>query len=76
MWRAAGKTSVERINDELDLELPVGEAYESIAGLVLDHFKRIPEPGESLVIGPVTIRIIEATDRAVETVQILRRRKR
>jgi len=76
VWRAAGKTSVERINDELDLELPVGEAYESIAGLVLDHFKRIPEPGESLVIGPVTIRIIEATDRAVETVQILRRRKR
>lgn len=76
VWRAEAKTSVERINDELDIELPEGDEYESIAGLVLDRFKRIPEPGESLLIGSVTIRVLEATDRVIETVQIIRRQKR
>jgi CBS domain containing-hemolysin-like protein len=76
VWRAEARTSVERINEELDLDLPESEDYESIAGLVLDRFKRIPEPGESIVLGSVTIRVLEASERAVETVQILRVRKR
>lgn len=74
VWRVEARTPVERINEELDLELPESDDYESIAGILLEHFKRIPEPGESLLIGPVTIHVVEASDRAVEVVQILRRR--
>ncbi len=76
VWRVQARTAVERINDELNLRLPESEDYESVAGILLEHFKRIPEPGESMVVGTVVIRVVEASERAVEEVQILRRRHR
>jgi CBS domain containing-hemolysin-like protein len=76
VWRIEARTSVERINEELGLELPESDEYETVAGLMLERLKRIPEPGESLVVGPVTIRVVSASDRAVEEVQILRRRRK
>lgn len=76
VWRLEARTSVERVNTELGLELPFSEDYETLAGLLLERFKRIPEPGESLAMGNVTIRVISASDRAVEEVQLLRRRRK
>ncbi|ACY15094.1 hemolysin family protein [Haliangium ochraceum] len=76
VWWVAARTPVERLNEELSLSLPESEDYETVAGLLLDHFKRIPEQGESMVIEQVTIRVLEASERAVEAVQILRRRRR
>jgi putative hemolysin len=76
VWRVEGRTPVERLNQELDLGLPVGEEYESVAGLVLDRCKRIPAPGESVVVDGVTVRVLRASNRAIEEVQLLRRRKR
>lgn len=74
VWRVSARTAVERVNDELDLDLPESDDYESIAGILLDHFKRIPERGESMIVGAVTLRVLSASERAVEVVQILRRR--
>ena len=76
VWRVEARTSVERVNEELDLELPEDEDYETVAGLVLELFKRIPQSGESIVLGGLTLRVVKASDRAVEEVQILRRRTR
>lgn len=76
VWRVEARTSVERINEELGLELPESDEYETVAGLMLERLKRIPEPGESLVVSTVTIRVVSASDRAVEEVQILRRRRK
>jgi putative hemolysin len=76
VWRVEARTPVERLNQELGLDLPEEDDYESVAGLILYRSKRIPEPGESLVVGGVTLRVLKASDRAIEEVQVLRRRKR
>ncbi|MCG8419662.1 MAG: hemolysin family protein [Proteobacteria bacterium] len=76
VWRVEARTQVERLNSELKLGLPESDDYETVAGLLLEHFKRIPESGESVVVDSVTIRVVEASDRAIEVVQILRRRRR
>jgi CBS domain containing-hemolysin-like protein len=75
VWRVAARIPVSRVNEELKIELPEGDEYESLAGLMLAHFKRIPDPGESIAIGGVTLRVLKATGRAIEEIQILRRRK-
>jgi len=75
VWRVEAKTTVERLNEELGLVLPESDDYETVAGLLLERLKRIPEPGESLVLGHITIRVVAASDRAVEEVQILRRKR-
>jgi CBS domain containing-hemolysin-like protein len=76
VWRAEARTSVARINVELGLDLPESDAYETLAGLVLDRLKRIPTVDEAIRVGPVTIRVVRASRRAVEEVQLLRHRGR
>jgi putative hemolysin len=75
VWRVEARTNVGRLNAELDLGLPESDDYETIAGLLIEKFRRIPDKGESLAIGSVIIEILAATDRAIEAVRITRRKK-
>jgi CBS domain containing-hemolysin-like protein len=74
-WRVEARTSVERLNAELELGLPESEDYETIAGLLIEKFRRIPEKGETLALLGLTIEVIAANDRAVEAVRITKRKK-
>jgi putative hemolysin len=75
VWRIEARTTVARVNADLELGLPESDDYETIAGLLIEKFRRIPDKGETLTIGPLTIEIVEATDRAIEAVRITRRKK-
>ena len=76
VWRLEARTSVERVNLELDFDLPESDEYETVAGLVLERLRRLPEAGETLEVGNVTIRVSGASDRAIEEVVIQRRRRK
>jgi CBS domain containing-hemolysin-like protein len=75
VWRAAAKTPVARINQELDLGLPESDDYETVAGLLIDRLRHIPDAGESLAIGGAVIEVVAASGRAIETVRITKKRK-
>ncbi|MDQ3299124.1 MAG: hypothetical protein M3619_21315, partial [Myxococcota bacterium] len=74
-WRIEARTSVARVNAELDLGLPESEDYETIAGLLIEKFRRIPDRNESLTLPSVIIEVIAATDRAIEAVRVTKRKK-
>jgi CBS domain containing-hemolysin-like protein len=76
VWSIEARASVERVNDELGLDLPEGDDYESLGGLILHRLRRIPDEGESVVEGGVTLRVTEANSRSIERIQLLRSRKR
>ncbi len=75
VWRIEARTSVARVNAELDLKLPESDDYETIAGLLIERLRRIPDPGEILMIGGNTVEIVQATDRAIEAVRITKKKK-
>ena len=75
MWRVEARTSVARLNSELDLGLPESEDYETIAGLLIEKFRRIPDRGETLSLAGVIVEVLAASDRAIETVRVTRRKK-
>jgi CBS domain containing-hemolysin-like protein len=75
VWRVGARTSVTRINTELDLDLPESDDYETIGGLLIERFRRIPAIGEVASVGAIHIEVIAATDRAIEAVRISRKRK-
>lgn len=74
VWRVEARTQVGRVNAELDLALPESDSYETIAGLLIERMRHIPSAGESLAIAGVVIEIIAASDRAIESVRISRRK--
>jgi CBS domain containing-hemolysin-like protein len=75
VWRVEARTSVGRINAELDVELPESEDYETIAGLLIERLRHIPGRGESLTLPHAVLEVVDASDRAIETVRIIKRRK-
>jgi magnesium and cobalt exporter, CNNM family len=70
VWRVNARTSVGEVNRQLRLELPEGEDYESMAGLVLEKLRHIPREGESVRFGNVLVKVVKANERAVEEVQV------
>ncbi len=70
VWRVEARITVERLNHELELGLPESDEYETIAGLLIERLRRIPDRGESLSVGGATIEVVAATDRAVEAVRV------
>ncbi len=70
VYRVAGRATIERVNNALKLDLPLGEEYESVAGLILDQLKRIPKVGEEVVVGGVRLVISKASERAIDEVRI------
>jgi len=75
VWRVEARTSVARVNAELDIDLPESEDYETIAGLLIERLRHIPGKGESLTLPQLIIEVVDASDRAIESVRIVRRRK-
>jgi CBS domain containing-hemolysin-like protein len=75
VWRVEARTSVGRVNTELDVGLPESEDYETIAGLLIERLRHIPARGESLTLPHAVIEVVTASDRAIETVRITKRRK-
>lgn len=70
VYRVVAKAPVDRVNAILRLNLPQSEDYESIAGLILDHVRRIPPAGHELEIGKVTLKVTSASERSIEEVQL------
>ncbi len=75
VWKIEARTSVARVNAELDLKLPESDDYETIAGLLIEKLRRIPAPGELITVGGQQIEIVQATDRAIEAVRITKKKK-
>jgi CBS domain containing-hemolysin-like protein len=70
LWRVLGRTHVAQVNQVTRAQLPEGEDYETIAGLLLDRLKRIPRQGETIRIGGAAITITAASERAIEEVRV------
>jgi len=75
VWRVEAKTSVDKLNQILDLGLPESDDYETVAGLLIERFRRIPSAGATLQVGGAVIEVLEATDRAIDAVRISKRRR-
>lgn len=68
-----GDSPLRDVNRELELELPEGETWSTIAGLCLELAGRIPKTGEMFVASEgTTLEIVNATPRNVKMVRIIR----
>ena len=72
VFRVSGKTSIDDVNELLDVELS-DEEWDTVAGLVLDCFGRIPDQGEECDIDGLTFRAETVLGRRIASVLITRK---
>ncbi|MFC7156433.1 hemolysin family protein [Halomarina halobia] len=52
-----GEVNIDEVNDALEIELPEGEEFETIAGFIFNRAGRLVEEGEEISYRDVTIRV-------------------
>jgi CBS domain containing-hemolysin-like protein len=70
-YRVSGKTPIDDVNELLGTDLP-DEEWDTVAGLVLDLFGKIPEEGEETTFQGLRFRAEQVNGRRVVTVLITR----
>lgn len=50
LWRVSGSLSVEDLAEELDMEIPEDEDYDTVGGMILSCLRTIPEDGSRPVV--------------------------
>ncbi|MBX3394567.1 MAG: HlyC/CorC family transporter [Phycisphaerae bacterium] len=64
------RVRVEDLNESLEIELPVDDSYDTIAGYIFSKLGRIPAIGDVADEGDVRIEVLAACDRSIEKVRV------
>jgi CBS domain containing-hemolysin-like protein len=65
-----GRAHLTEINDQLGIDLPEPDDFDTIGGLVTSRLGRIPLVGETIEIDGMYITVLEASPRKVERVKL------
>ncbi len=63
---------IDEANDQLNLTLPEGEEYETVAGLILETLQHVPTVGEVVTIGRVELTVVAMRGPRIEKVEVRR----
>ena len=64
-----GNIPLEELNDRLPQLVPDGD-YETLAGFLATRMQRIPQPGDGYRLGRLRFRVLKATERNVQEVEV------
>ncbi len=70
-----GSMRIEEANEEMELELPEGEDYETVAGFILSLLGHIPKRNEQLRYKGLKIVITEMRGQKIEKVLLTKERQ-
>ncbi|WP_109302518.1 hemolysin family protein [Aquimarina sp. AU474] len=70
-YRFSARMEVDYINETYKLNLPEGENYETLGGMIVNHTEEIPQQDDEVVIDSFKISIIETSNTKIEIVELL-----
>jgi CBS domain containing-hemolysin-like protein len=65
-----GSVHIDELNTELSLDIPEGEAYDTLAGFLSSHMGKIPGVGDAFELDSLRFEVTSADDRRVRRVRI------
>ena len=70
-YQFSARLEIDYINDKYDLDLPVSDEYETLAGLILAHYGAIPKIQDVVSFGKFRFTILRATATKIELVDLI-----
>lgn len=70
-FQFSARLEIDYINDKYDLDLPVSEEYETLAGLILSHYGAIPKVQDVVSFGKFRFTILRASATKIELVDLI-----
>jgi CBS domain containing-hemolysin-like protein len=69
----SGRLELDYLNEKYNLNLPVSDEYETLAGFILHHYGSIPQTKDHMTIGPYIFYIIQSTASRIKKVKLIRK---
>jgi CBS domain containing-hemolysin-like protein len=69
-YRVLGAASIADINEYLPVDIEENKEYDSLAGLLIYHFGRIPDDNEHIVIAPYEFTVLKKSRNNIVQVEI------
>ena len=66
----SGRLEIDYINEKYRLGLPESEAYDTLAGYVIDRFQGIPSVGETILADNMRIKILRTDASRIELLRV------
>jgi Hemolysins and related proteins containing CBS domains len=66
-----GEVNIDEVNDELGLDLPEGEEFETLAGFIFNRVGRLVEEGEKITFDGITICIEQVDNTRIMKARII-----
>lgn len=66
----SGRMEIEEINEKFGLDLPESDDYQTLGGLILNEFQRIPKAKETINLDKFQFKIIKVTSTKIELVKL------
>ncbi len=67
-----GKLRIDDLNEKFSLSIPEGDGYDTVGGLLCSAFGRVPKSGELIHMDSVEFTVMDANDRKVLQVQVIK----
>jgi len=68
----SARVEIEQLNKKFNINIHPSEEYKTINGILLHYFKRIPQKNETIKIKDYTFKILSATNKKIEIVEVTR----
>lgn len=69
-YKFSARMEVDYINENYKLELPEGEEYETLGGLIVNKTGEIPEQDSEVTVGNFTFKILEVSTTKIDLVSV------
>jgi CBS domain containing-hemolysin-like protein len=66
----SGRLEIDYLNEKFDLEIPVKDEYETLAGYIMANLERIPEAQETFLISTFYFTVIKASNNRIDLVEL------
>jgi CBS domain containing-hemolysin-like protein len=69
-FKFSARLEVDYVNETYKLNLPEGENYETLGGLIVDEAEEIPQEGNVVTIGVFKFKILEVSSTKIDVVEL------
>jgi CBS domain containing-hemolysin-like protein len=69
----SARHEIDYLNEKYKLNIPESDDYETLAGLILFHYKSIPKINDRIHIGAFVYRILDVSETRIELIQLTKK---
>ncbi|MFN2394637.1 MAG: hemolysin family protein [Bacteroidales bacterium] len=66
----SARLEIDYLNEIYNLQLPESDEYETLGGLIINHYESIPSPNQEIIIKNYRFKIIQVSEKRIEQVQL------